>query len=340
VRVAHILRSVDRVCAIVVSYREPAATRAAVASLLEQTHAPQRVVVVDNDPDGRLDEIAGARVLRQAVNRGYTGGANAGARAAGDADWLFLLNPDALAAPDCVERLIEAADERTAILGAQVLLPDAEHVNAGDNPLHLTGLSWSGRFEQRREGGPAREAAVVSGAALLVRRAAWEQLGGLTERFFLYHDDVDLAWRARLSGWSVRFVPAATVRHEYTFDKGLEKWFYLERNRTWTILTLYGGRTLLVLAPLLLASEAAILLAAARQGWLREKLRAWVAVIRWLPALLARRRELQVARQATDAELLALQTARVETPVLRGGLVARANPWMERYGALVTRALR
>jgi GT2 family glycosyltransferase len=334
------LRSVDRVCAIVVSYRDPAATSAAVASLLGQTHAPQEVVVVDNDPAGALDEIDGARVLRQTVNLGYTAGANAGARAVRDADWLFLLNPDAVAAPDCIQRLLEAADERTAILGAQVLLPGGERVNAGDNPLHLTGLSWSGRFDQEREDGPAREAAVVSGAALLVRRVAWEQLGGLTERFFLYHDDVDLAWRARLLGWSVRFVPAATVRHDYTFDKGREKWFFLERNRAWTVLTLYSARSLLLLAPLLLATEAGILLAAARQGWLREKLRAWLAVIRWLPALLVARRQIQATRRTPDATLLALQTASVETPVLRSRLVVRVNPWMERYRSILRRAAR
>jgi GT2 family glycosyltransferase len=330
----------DSVGAIVVSYRDGAATRAAVASLLAQTHALRANVVVDNDPASELGEIDGARVLAQASNLGYTAGANAGARAAGDVDWLLFLNPDAIAAPDCVQRLLEAAGERTAIVGAQVLLPDGERVNAGDNPLHLTGLSWSGRFEQRREHGPARETAVVSGAALMVRRAAWEQLGGLTERFFLYLDDVDLAWRARLLGWSVCFVPAATVSHDYAFDKGREKWFYLERNRAWTILTLYGGRSLLLLAPLLLATEAGILLAAARQGWLREKLRAWLALVRWLPALVARRRELQATRVVTDGELLALQTASVLTPVLPGALVVRANPWMERYGALVRRAAR
>ncbi len=330
----------DSVCAIVVSYRDGEATRAAVASLLAQTHAPREIVVVDNDPAGELGEIDGARVLAQACNSGYTGGANAGARAAAPAEWLLFLNPDAVAAPDCVELLLAAADDRTAVLGAQVLLPGGELVNAGDNPLHLTGLSWAGRFMQPREHGPARDAAVVSGAALMVRRSVWEQLGGLTERFFLYLDDVDLAWRARLLGWGVRYVPAATVRHEYEFDKGREKWFYLERNRAWTILTLYERRSLLLLAPLLLATEAAILLAAARQGWLREKLRAWVAVIRWLPALVARRREIQAARRVPDGELLALQTASVLTPVLRNGLVVRANPWMERYGAIVRRAAR
>ena len=330
----------DSVCAIVVSYRDRAATHAAVASLRAQTHPLREIVVVDNDPAATLGEIAGARVLPQPANLGYTGGANAGARAAGAADWLFFLNPDAVAAPDCVQRLLEAADARTAILGAQVLLPDGERVNAGDNPLHLTGLSWSGRFEQPREHGPARDTAVVSGAALMVRRDAWNQLGGLTERFFLYLDDVDLAWRARLLGWSVRFVPAATVRHDYAFDKGRQKWFYLERNRAWTILTLYGGRSLLALAPLLLATEAGILLAAARQGWLREKLRAWLAVARWLPALLRRRREIQRARTAPDSELLALHTASVSTPVLDSALVVRANPWMERYRVILRRAVR
>lgn len=330
----------ESVCAIVVSYEEPAATRAAVASLLAQTHALREIVVVDNGPPGCLGDIDGARVLSQPSNRGYTGGANAGARAALEADWLFFLNPDAVAAPDCVERLLAAAEVNTAILGAQVLLPGGERVNAGANPLHLTGLSWSGRFEEPREDGPARETAVVSGAALIVRRAAWEQLGGLTERFFLYHDDVDLAWRARLIGWSVRFVPAATVEHEYAFDKGREKWFYLERNRMWTILTLYSARSLLLLTPLLLATEAGILLAAARQGWLREKLRASLAVIAWLPALTARRRVVQSTRRTSDAELLALQTASVLTPVLRSPMVARANPWLERYRALLTRAIR
>lgn len=330
----------DSVCAVVVSYSEPAATRRAVASLRGQTHPPAAIVVVDNGEGPGLGAVDGARVVRPGANLGYAAGANLGAREAGTTDWLFFLNPDAVAAPDCLERLLDAADARTAIAGAQVLLDDGARVNAGDNPVHLTGLSWSGRFEQERESGPPRDVAAVSGAALLARRTAWEELGGLTERFFLYHDDVDLAWRARMRGWTVRFVPAATVRHDYAFGKGREKWMYLERNRAWTVLTLYGARTLLLLAPLLLATEAAILLAAARQGWLREKLRAWLALARWLPALLSSRREQQAARRVPDAALLARHTAVVDSPILNGPLLTRVNPWMVRYRALVLRAAR
>ena len=87
----------------------------------------------------------------------------------------------------------------------------------------------------------------------------------------------------RLAGWDVRFQPRATVTHDYAFDKGSRKWFYLERNRAWTVLTCYSGRSLVLLAPLLLASEAAIVLKARREGWWPEKRAAWAAVLEGPP---------------------------------------------------------
>ena len=135
-----------------------------------------------------------------------TGGVNLAAGVAAG-DWLFLLNPDATAEPACLALLLEAgAEPATAIVGAQVLLPDG-HTNAGDNPVNIAGLSWSGRYGQPREHGPARDTAAVSGAALMVRRDVFDALGGLCPYFFLYQDDADLAWRVRLAGWRVRFAP-------------------------------------------------------------------------------------------------------------------------------------
>jgi GT2 family glycosyltransferase len=328
---------VAAVSAVVVSYADPEATARAVASLRAQTVPPAQIVVVENHPGRRVGELEGATAVCPGANLGYTGGANLGARQA-DGEWLLLLNPDAVADPDCVEQLMAAADEQTGVVGAQVLLPDGR-VNAGDNPLHVTGISWSGRYLEPAEDGPRRSVAVASGAALLVRRAAWEAIGGLTESFFLYHDDVDLAWRVRLAGWDVRFQPRARVRHDYTFDTSAEKWFWLERNRTWTVLCNYEARTLALLAPVLVAAEGAVLARALSDGWWRQKLRAWAAVLRCAPAIARRRRAVQAARRVGDAEIVGRMTGLFATRLAQPGLAGRLGPVIERYRRWVLRRI-
>jgi len=320
---------VPEVSAVVVSYADPQATARAVGGLRAQSVPAREIVVVDNRPERVVGEIDGARVVHPRANLGYAGGANLGARQTGG-EWLLLLNPDTVPEPDCIERLLEAADARTAIVGAQVLLPDGR-INAGDNPVHVTGISWSGHYLEAAEDGPARSVAAVSGAALLVRRSVWDELGGLAEPFFLYVDDVDLAWRARLAGWDVRFQPRARVRHDYDFDKGREKWFYLERNRAIAVLTNYAGPTLLALAPLLIGGELVVLARALREGWWREKLRALAAVARHAPAILRRRRAVQALRRVDDREILRHMTGTFATPLAEPGLAGRLGPLMDRY---------
>lgn len=326
------------VCAIVVSFADPRATRVAVDALRAQTHRLRRVIVVDNRLDSALDDLD-AELVRPGENLGYPGGVRAGvARAEGD--WLLLVNPDAVAAPDCLEQLLRAADDdaRVGIVGAQVLQADGR-VNAGDNPLHVTGVSWSGRFGLTAEDGAPRSAAVVSGAAQLVRRALWDELDGMADRYFLYHEDVDLCWRARLAGWEVRFQPSARVVHDYAFDKGAEKWFWLERNRAWTVLSNYAARSLIVLAPVLLVAEVAIAVRARREGWWPEKRRAWMAVWRERRALQARHRAVQATRRAPDGAILARMTARVDTALVDGGPPPWAERGLELYRRLAARLL-
>ncbi|HET6449341.1 MAG TPA: glycosyltransferase family 2 protein, partial [Conexibacter sp.] len=284
---------------------------------------------------------AEVRVLPPAGNVGYVRACNRAAAAA-RGSWLLFLNPDAPAERDCLARLRAAGEEASdiAVVGAQVLLPDGERVNAGENPVHLTGLCWSGRFEQPREQGPPRDVLAVSGAALMVRADVFAALGGFEPDYFMYHDDVDICWRARLAGWRVRFVPQATVVHDYAFEKGNGKWFWLERNRAWTVLSNYGTGTLLLLAPLLLATEVAVLALALRGGWAREKLRAWGALLRALPTLLRWRRRVQRLRRTPDAEIVELMTARMDTPLLDAPAVQRAGPLLAAYRAVVLSALR
>jgi GT2 family glycosyltransferase len=335
---------VDRgVTAVVISYSDPQSTAEAVRSLVDQSLAPVEVLVVDNDEHGaasRSERIqAQARVLAPGGNLGYTGAANLAAREA-RGEWLFFLNPDALAESDCLARLMEAVDgPDVVIVGAQVLLPDGR-VNAGDNPINIAGISWSGHYGQPREHAPARDTAAVSGAALLVRRDRFLGLGGLCPYFFLYVDDTDLAWRVRLAGGRVRFCPEAVVVHDYAFDKGSGKWFYLERNRMWALLSNLQLRTLALLAPVLLATEAAVFARSVREGWLREKLRAWGFVIGHGPELSRWRGAVQRHRRVSDDQVLRLFVGGVETSLLEAGPPRWGNLVLERYRRVVLRLLR
>jgi hypothetical protein len=277
------------------------------------------------------------RVVRPGENLGYPAACNVAARHATQ-DWLFFLNPDADAEAECVERLLAAADERTAIVGAQVLLPDGT-VNAGDNPVHVTGLSWSGRYLEPRESGPPREVACVSGAALITRTSVFRELGGHCPAFFLYVDDTDMAWRARMAGWKVVFQPGAVVKHDYEFDKGARKWFCLEHNREWMVLANYGLPALVLMLPLLLAAEGGIALQARADGWWPEKVRAWRQLAAAWRDVGRWRRWVQRHRAVPDHEIVAMLAGEMDTPLVASPMLQRVNPWMERYRRAALRVL-
>lgn len=335
----------DSITAVVVSFADPASTIGALRSLLDQSLAPVELLVIDNDPRGATARVlaaseisANVRTVHPGANLGYTGAANLAAREA-IGEWLFFLNPDAIAANDCLERLLEAADgPDVAIVGAQVLLPDGR-INAGENPINIAGVSWSGGYGHPRERQPARDTAAVSGAALLVRRDAFLESGGLCPFFFMYLDDADLAWRMRMRGMRVRYCPEAVVVHDYEFEKGAHKWFYLERNRAWALLSNLQPRTLLLLAPVLLATEAVVLIRAFSEGWLAEKTRAWASLLQQIPQLIRWRRSVQAARIVSDYGVLERFSAGIETELIATGLPHWVNPCMERYRRLVLRVL-
>jgi GT2 family glycosyltransferase len=302
--------------------------------------------VVDNDPAGRAARALAAdplspvvRVIHPGANLGYTGAANLAASQA-RGEWLFFLNPDALASKDCLERLLEAVDgPDVAIVGAQVLLPDGR-INAGDNPINIAGISWSGGYGRPREHAPARDTAAVSGAALLARHETFMTLGGLCPDFFMYVDDTDLAWRARLSGKRVRYCPEAVVVHDYEFEKGAHKWFYLERNRVWALLSNLQPCTLALLSPVLLVTEGVVVMRAISEGWLIEKVRAWGSLLWQAPRLIRWRRQVQMTRNVSDYRVLAKFLGGIQTQMIDTCLPRWANPSLECYRRFVLRVLR
>ena len=286
--------------------------RSAIESLRAQTRPPDEILLVDNLPGATLPDVPGVRVIAPDVNLGYPNAINFAVEHT-QADFVLCLNPDAQAEPDCLAELLRAD---AAIAGAQIVSEDGATTQAGDNPLHVTGISPSGSHGKPREHGPPREVMVVSGACTLFRRSTFLELGGFMREFFLYYDDADLGWRARLAGHRVVYCPEAVVRHGYEFGRRERKLFFLERNRLISVLSNYEARSLLVLAPLLVAFELGIVVAAAVQGWLPEKLRAYASLLTLRAAILDHRRRVQALRRVDDRKLRRFFSARLESPFI------------------------
>jgi N-acetylglucosaminyl-diphospho-decaprenol L-rhamnosyltransferase len=314
-----------------------------VSALSGQLSDGDELVVVDNaSTDGTVAAARSlgehVRVLESGENLGFAGGCHVGANATRSPLLLFL-NPDSAPQPDCLALLrgAAAAHPDWGAWQAAVMLPDGR-INTSGGVVHYLGIGWAGDCERPSSALPAHdcEIAFPSGAAMVVRREIWNELGGLERDYFMYGEDLDLGLRAWLAGHRVGLVPGARVNHSYEFDKGPSKWFWLERNRWSTVLSVYPPALLLMLMPALLAGEIGLLALAARGGWLRAKLRAQAATIAALPRTFARRRAVQRTRCVSARELAEHLTSSLDSP----HLTAAASPWVSGPQAIYWRLVR
>ncbi len=187
---------------------------AVLPAMLASVPAGTSVILVDNasaDPAslGLLAEKAGARVIRNAENKGFGVACNIGAAAAAT-EFLLFLNPDAALRPGAVATL-EAAMDR---------YPDASAMNprlsdGKGRPYFKRRSVLLPRRSWLPAGWPAadRTVPVLTGAALFVRRAAFQAVGGFDPAIFLYHEDDDLSLRLATRAGPLMFIHAAEVRH-------------------------------------------------------------------------------------------------------------------------------
>jgi GT2 family glycosyltransferase len=306
-----------RVAVIVVNTNEGGFLRRTLPLLERQTLPPHRIIVVDNgSTDGSPDEIEErhprVEVLRLGRNAGFAAANNAGVRAAEDADWVGLLNPDAYPEPGWLEALVRTAVARPAysMLASRQL--SAEHPDlldgAGDL-YHVSGLSWR-RDEGRPADGPrvlhAGEVFSPCAASALYRRDAFLSVGGLDEQYFVYFCDTDLAFRLRLAGHRCWYVPEAVVRHVGSGTTGRVSDFtvYLtHRNLIWTYVKDMPPALFWAYLPQHLAINLLLLVRYALRGQARAALSARLHALRGLPRVIRQRRRVQRGRTASALEL-------------------------------------
>ncbi len=302
------------------AYKAGAALSRCLASLATED---AEIIVVDNGGGQEIEaarQVPRVRVFEPSENVGFAAGCNLGAREA-TGEVLLFLNPDTVVVDGAVAALARTSgDPQIGIAMARLRLLDRpELLNSAGTVVHVSGLAWAGRFGEPAEDlEELTDVASASGAALAVRRDTFRELGGFTDELFMYQEDVELSWRAHLRGLRVVLDPRADVLHEYDFGRHKTKISLLERNRLIFVLTTYSLRLLILLAPMLMLGELAMLALAIRRRWFRGKVGGWWWLLRHPRWLARHRRKTQRLRNVRDREL-----ARFLTPALDPKMTAR-----------------
>lgn len=237
-----------RLAVVILNWDGLALTRALLGTL-ERCRMPQdwalEVTVVDNgSSDGSAATLAAEfpsiEVVALPDNRRFAGGNNEGLRRAlgRGADAVMLLNNDTEADPALLERLLLALEQDPGAGAAAPLIyfaPPTDRIwYAGGRCVPALGLA-AHRGLRARDRGQYRaveETGYLSGCCLLARREAWEKVGLLDERYFIYAEDADWSLRARAAGYRLLFVPTARLWHRVSTSTGAaSRWKIYQRLR-------------------------------------------------------------------------------------------------------------
>lgn len=194
---------------------------------------PGPVVIADNgSTDGSIEPAAarpGVTVVRTGGNVGYGRAANLGVAALDPSiPTVLIVNPDVVLGPGAVDELLAAADRhpQAGAVGPKITNGDGSlYPSARALPTIAQGIGhalterwwpsnpWTRAYRRQDEDTVEREAGWLSGSCLLVRRTAFDAVGGFDPQYFMYFEDVDLGERLGRAGWRNIYAPSATVVH-------------------------------------------------------------------------------------------------------------------------------
>ena len=230
----------DELYVVTVTYSPGPHLARFLATLSHATERPVTVLMADNgssdgSPEEALDRFPNVRLLRTGENLGYGTAVNRAVaelrKDSEDLDLFIVANPDIQWGPGSIDALLEAAGRwpRAASLGPLIRDPDGSvYPSARHQPSIIRGgmhavigplwrsNPWTAAYRQDRLEPSERPVGWLSGSCLLLRGAAFDEVGGFDERYFMYMEDVDLGDRFGKAGWRNVYVPAAEVLH----DKG------------------------------------------------------------------------------------------------------------------------
>ena len=285
-----------------------------VDSVFKSTYPNFEVLVVDNISTDNSHIICKEKfekihLIKNKENLGYCEGNNVGIRNA-DGEFIVILNPDTIVEPDWLNHLMSAYSK----FGEGLYQPKFFSLNeklvlqSTGNMLHIFGFGFA------RDKGKADDEKIksvekinyASGTCLFTSKLVLDKVGLLDPFLFLYHDDLDLGWRAAQIGINSFYVPQSIIYHaeSYSIKWSSKKFYWLERNRKYCLLTHYSKETYAKMRSSLFLVDVCVWLFYLSKGFLGAKIRAELDIFRNRKAIKIKYNQLEKIKIISDKELI------------------------------------
>ena len=286
-----------------------------VDSIQKTNYENYEIIVVDNNSkdNSHLEcakKFPNICLIENKENFGYCEGNNIGIRKA-KGDYVIILNPDTLVDPNWITELILAYEKYGDGLYQPKFLTTTNHdtLMSTGNMIHLFGFGFSrdkgefddGKFNEHEKIGYA------SGTCLFSKLKIFNRLNLFDPFLFAYHDDLDLCWRGALVDIPSYYAPKSIVYHPsegFSFKWSNFKFFLLERNRQYCILTHYSRSTFFKLLPSLLLVEMFVFIFYFKKRMLSSKIKANFSILKNWKHINQKYNEIQKFRTVDDKTLV------------------------------------
>ncbi|NKB61557.1 MAG: glycosyltransferase [Gammaproteobacteria bacterium] len=305
-----------KVAILIVNYNGGEYILRCLEALHRQTKKPEGIVVVDNkSTDCSAQEIAlkfpEVRLQFMDTNTGFAAANNHGFSLLtkdSSADWVALINPDAIPREDWLSTLMQAVADNpeTDVFGSKLVDSEDNNILDGQGDIHhVCGLSWRRHHGVKEQDVQKNNDRAFSpcGAAALYRLSKVNQVGGMDESYFCYHEDVDLMFRLRLIGADFYYVADSVVEHVGSAITGRNSDFSVfhgHRNLVWTYVKDMPGWLFWLYLPQHLLLNMISVLMYGLKGRARIILKSKWEAIKGIPMAIKKRKIIQQGRSVSN----------------------------------------
>jgi len=299
---------------IVLNYNAGELLLNCINSLMKSTYQNIEILVVDNisSDDSHTKckkQFPDIKLIQNRKNLGYCGGNNVGIKEA-KGEFIVILNPDTIVEENWLDEMFNAFNEfGDGLYQPKIIsLNESDIIQSTGNMIHTFGFGFArdkGRkiIKKKEE---IEKIGYASGTCLFTTKKVLEKVGLLDEFLFLYHDDLDLGWRAAQIGINSYYVPKSKIFHaeSYSLKWSAKKFYWLERNRKYCLKTHYSKDTYKKMSFSLMLVDLSIWIFYISKGFLNAKIRAELDILKNKKIIENKYLELEKKKIIPDKELI------------------------------------